>query len=111
MSYTAQYLENLLADQALSLMDAQAQLQQATDEVARLEQVVADAADAAAASLASGAADEAKPNKRWAGSVWEEKQRRKLEFHGWQERTAALVVMVRNTLTINLQTLMSLMVR
>jgi hypothetical protein len=108
VSYTASYLENLLADQALSLMDAQAQLQQANDEVARLEQVVADAA---AASSASGAADEVKPNKRWAGSVWEEKQRRKLEFHGWQERTAALVVMVRNTLTINLQTLMSLMVR
>ena len=109
MSYTAHYLENLLADQALSLMEAQSQLEEAKAEVARLEQVVADASSSSSGDKVA-VAEEAKQN-RWSGTWWEDKQRRKLDFHGWMERTTALVVMVRNTLTINLQALMSLMAR
>ncbi len=109
VQYTHAYLENMVAELVIDQQYLKKEADQLMEESAALKHEVSGPGHGGGSAVlteetgaaGNGAGRANKPgngagpaNKPWPKQSWWQKQQRKSEFHGWMERTAALIVMV-----------------
>ena len=107
VQYTHAYLENMVAELVIDQQYLKKEADQLMEESAALKHEVSGPGhgggsavlteETGAAGHGAGPANKPcvdKPKQPWPKQTRWHKQQRKAEFHGWMERTAALIVMV-----------------